>query len=71
MRVRVPPAAHTIYSFKPCIMTRQQLIDYILDNTTWKLEELETYTDEQVAKLAADIEEGYRLLKQGTYGRES
>ena len=50
---------------------RQQLIDYILDNTTWTYEELEHYTYEKLKALADDVAEGYRLLKQGTYGRES
>lgn len=45
---------------------RQSLITYILDSTTWTIEELQTYTDEQLAKLAADVAEGYRLLRQGT-----
>jgi hypothetical protein len=52
-------------------MTREEHIAYILDSTTWRIEELELFTDEQLAKLAADVAEGYRLLKQGTYGRES
>ena len=52
-------------------MTREEHIAYILDSTTWTIEELELFTDEQLAKLAEDVAEGYRLLKQGTYGRES
>jgi hypothetical protein len=50
---------------------RKELIDYILSSTTWTYEELEHYTYEQLAKLAADVAEGYELLKQGTYERES
>lgn len=50
---------------------RKELIEYILDNTTWTYEELEHYTYEKLKALADDVAEGYRLLKQGTYGRES
>jgi hypothetical protein len=49
---------------------RQSLIGYITSVTTWTVQELESYTIEQLAELAEDIAEGYRLLKKGAHTQD-